>query len=155
MDKKEALRMIDFLGGVMYSLNGDMRKISKNIFECAVYDENNTRINALNTNEILSYRLFKKDNTIPSYATFAKDGSCRFIWRNVLNNGFDSRNELENYPFFNGAFYVSKQINLFVRRQDPNEYTNLQMGGFIMDSTPNLSKIIEEDNYYTENDISC
>lgn len=129
--------------------------ISKNIFECAVYDENNTRINALNTNEILSYRLFKKDNTIPSYATFAKDGSCRFIWRNVLNNGFDSRNGLENYPFFNGAFYVSKQINLFVRRQDPNEYTNLQMGGFIMDTPPNLSKIIEEDNYYTENDISC
>ena len=36
MDKKDALRMIDFLGGVMYSLNGDMRKISKNIFEFSV-----------------------------------------------------------------------------------------------------------------------
>jgi cell division inhibitor SepF len=33
MDKKEALRMIDFLGGVMYALDGDMKKISKNVFE--------------------------------------------------------------------------------------------------------------------------
>ena len=36
MDKKEALRMIDFLGGVMYSLNGDMKKVNKNIFEFIV-----------------------------------------------------------------------------------------------------------------------
>ena len=36
MDKKEAIRMIDFLGGVMYALDGDMKKISKNIFEYSV-----------------------------------------------------------------------------------------------------------------------
>ena len=36
MDKKEALRMIDFLGGVMYALDGDMKKISKNIFEFSI-----------------------------------------------------------------------------------------------------------------------
>ena len=36
MDKKEALRMIDFLGGVMYALDGDMKKLSKNIFEFSV-----------------------------------------------------------------------------------------------------------------------
>lgn len=36
MDKKEAIRMIDFLGGVMYALDGDMRKLSKNIFEYSV-----------------------------------------------------------------------------------------------------------------------
>lgn len=40
MEKKEALRMIDFLGGVMYALDGDMKKISKNIFEFSVpYDK--------------------------------------------------------------------------------------------------------------------
>lgn len=33
MERKEALRMIDFLGGVMYALDGDMKKISRNIFE--------------------------------------------------------------------------------------------------------------------------
>lgn len=36
MDKKEALRMIDFLGGVMYALDGDMKKISRNIFEFSI-----------------------------------------------------------------------------------------------------------------------
>jgi cell division inhibitor SepF len=36
MEKKEALRMIDFLGGVMYALDGDMKKISKNIFEFSI-----------------------------------------------------------------------------------------------------------------------
>lgn len=41
MDKKEALRMIDFLGGVMYALDGDIKKISKNIFEFSI--PNNTK----------------------------------------------------------------------------------------------------------------
>ena len=40
MDKKEVLRMIDFLGGVMYALDGDMKKISKNIFEFSVPNNN-------------------------------------------------------------------------------------------------------------------
>ena len=40
MDKKDALRMIDFLGGVMYSLNGDMKKLNKNIFEFTVPNDN-------------------------------------------------------------------------------------------------------------------
>ena len=39
MDKKEALRMIDFLGGVMYALDGDMKKISRNIFEFSISNE--------------------------------------------------------------------------------------------------------------------
>ncbi len=39
MEKKEALRMIDFLGGVMYALDGDMKKISKNIFEFSINNE--------------------------------------------------------------------------------------------------------------------
>ena len=129
--------------------------INEKIFECKVYDEDNKRVNALNTIEMLSYRLFKKDINVPDYATFTKDGSCRFVWRNVINNGFDLKSSIENYPFFNGAFYVSKQINLFVKRQDPKEYTNLQTGGFIHDIQANLLKIIAEDNYYTENDISC
>ena len=39
MDRKEALRMIDFLGGVMYALDGDMKKISKNIFEFSIINK--------------------------------------------------------------------------------------------------------------------
>ena len=39
MERKEALRMIDFLGGVMYALDGDMKKISRNIFEFSIMSE--------------------------------------------------------------------------------------------------------------------
>lgn len=39
MEKKEALRMIDFLGGVMYALDGDMKKISRNIFEFSINND--------------------------------------------------------------------------------------------------------------------
>ena len=39
MERKEALRMIDFLGGVMYALDGDMKKISKNIFEFSIVND--------------------------------------------------------------------------------------------------------------------
>ena len=100
----------------------------------------------------MKYRLFKKDNTIPNYATFTKDGSCRFIWREVISNGFDNQNSIETYPFFNGALYVSKKIDLFVRRQDPNEYTNFMSS---MDITPNIIKILDEDNYNEKKDIIC
>ena len=36
LDKNEALRMIDFLGGVMYALNGDMKRLNKTTFEFSV-----------------------------------------------------------------------------------------------------------------------
>lgn len=36
LDKNDALRMIDFLGGVMYALNGDMKRLNKNNFEFSV-----------------------------------------------------------------------------------------------------------------------
>lgn len=129
--------------------------IDSKSFECKIYDEKHKRINTLDVINILNYKLFKKDIITPSYAKFSKDGSCRFIWRDVIQNGFNSFSTHENYPFFNGALYVNKQINLFIRRQDPNEYTNLQTGEFPNDIYPNVSKIIEENNYYTENDIEC
>lgn len=36
LDKNEALRMIDFLGGVMYALNGDMKRLNKTTFEFSI-----------------------------------------------------------------------------------------------------------------------
>ncbi len=126
--------------------------INDKIFECEVYDESYNRINTLDSINASYYRLFKKDNTTPSYATFAKDGSCRFIWRNVINNGFDNDSDIENYPFFNGALYVTKQINLFVKRQDPNEYANFITS---MDIVPNVTNFLDEDNYSEESDIVC
>ena len=36
LSKNEALRMIDFLGGVMYALNGDMKRLNKTTFEFSI-----------------------------------------------------------------------------------------------------------------------
>lgn len=40
LDKSEALRMIDFLGGVMYALNGDMKRLNKTTFEFSIKTRN-------------------------------------------------------------------------------------------------------------------
>jgi hypothetical protein len=129
--------------------------INKNIFECIVYDETHKRVKNLDTINILSYKLFKKDGTIPDYASFKKDGSCRFEWRAVRNNGFDNESNIEQYPFFNGAFYVNSQINLFVKRQDPKEETRLQSGKFPNDTVPKPLDVEKQVNYFEEKDISC
>jgi cell division inhibitor SepF len=36
LNKTDALRMIDFLGGVMYALNGDMKRLNKTTFEFSI-----------------------------------------------------------------------------------------------------------------------
>ena len=84
-----------------------------------------------------------------------KDGSCRFIWKNIIQNGYDNNSDIEHYPFMNGRLYVNKHIDLFVKRQDPNEYTRLQTGQFPIDMTPSIVKNDKQDNYIQESDITC
>ena len=36
LSKSDALRMIDFLGGVMYALNGDMKRLNKTTIEFSI-----------------------------------------------------------------------------------------------------------------------
>lgn len=129
--------------------------INNKIFECSIFNENGVRVNTLNTIDILPYKLFKKDLTTPDYASLTYDGSCHFMWREIFNNGFNDNVELENYPFLNGSFYVNKNINLFVRRQDPKEESLLQSNNFINDISPNMQKKLEDDNYSTESNIVC
>ena len=101
-----------------------------------------------------AYKLFKIDNlNVPSYARVLKDGTCRIIWRNLLNNGESiNKDVIEEYPFTNGAFYVNKKIDLYTRRQDPyNEwglYSEIDMLGNEMDAST--------ENYYAkEDEIVC
>lgn len=143
---------------------------SDRTFTCKIYDENGkeTYLNDLNqsydvpydsedykpTMDILNYKLFKIDNLdIPSYARILKDGTCRLIWRDVLNNGFnESDKSVEEYPFTNGAFYINKRIDLYLRRQDPYGMYGL----YSEDDILGKDVIYEsEDNYVKEKDITC
>ena len=139
-------------------------------FTCRVYDEKtdkltnityaNSTIEELSTQKpmasikVQSFKLFKMDNLgVPSYARILKDGTCRIIWRNVLNNGFNkSDDSIEEYPFTNGAFYVNRRIDLFVRRQDP--YNNYHLYD-ATDIEGNITDMTKEDNYIKEADIEC
>jgi hypothetical protein len=139
-------------------------KNNDRVFTCNIYDENGNHADGIDGNNIGDYKLFKIDNLgVPSYAHLLKDGSCRYIWRDIVNNGsMDSEDSLEVYPFTNGAFYITKQINFFLRRQDPTEehmYNALQgieydelipdVGEFI-ETTPNI-----ETDYYENNIEPC
>jgi len=130
------------------------------VFFCTVSDEDGNeaayKIADMNTNTGSTdiYRLFKLDNmNIPDYATLLKDGTCRYIWRDVFNSGIEGGDSsLEEYPFTNGAFYVNKRIDLYVRRQDPYGY----YGMYAEDDILGDEILIEnENNYIEEEDITC
>jgi hypothetical protein len=129
------------------------------VFYCEVFGEDGKEAASMipdmtSEEDKSSYTLFKLDNmNIPSYATLLKDGTCRYIWRDVLNNGFNSKDEaLEEYPFTNGAFYVNRRIDLYVRRQDPYSMYGLYSDDDIIG---NETLIEDVDNYVKNENIEC
>ena len=64
--------------------------------------------------------LYNKTDKIPGYAEMMPKNSGVLRWRELVQNGFEDNPQLiTEYPFTNGALYVTKDINIFVRRQDP------------------------------------
>jgi hypothetical protein len=63
-----------------------------------------------------------------------------------------SDKSIETYPFTNGAFYVNKRIDLYLRRQDP-------VGRYgLYDEEDPLGKEIDfenADNYVKDTEITC
>ena len=58
-------------------------------------------------------------NNVPLYAKFCV-GTKRFVWRKLIEPSKIMRDgETYNTPFTNGCFYVEKNINFFLKRQDP------------------------------------
>lgn len=97
--------------------------------------------------------LRKKNTNIPDYAT--KIAHNTFLWRDINRPGETTDSSLEQYPFANNAFYINKEINFFLKRQDPHDYTGLYCSqAFPNDIEGNYKK---EDNYVykTEDEIVC
>ena len=63
------------------------------------------------------YILKINNKDIPSYAY--KVATNLYLWRDILNVGNKDVVELKEYPFANGHFYINKEINFFLKRQDP------------------------------------
>lgn len=126
-------------------------------YTCKVYDENGNLVkNPFSDFENWKTRLrvFKMDNLgCPSYAKVLKDGTCRIIWRNIINNGLnESDKTVEEYPFTNGAFYINKRFDIYVRRQDPYSIWGL----YSMDDIEGtVIYVDDEDNYVKDTEIVC
>lgn len=125
---------------------------------CKMYDDNDNIVFPINIftsdKTVNDFKIFKIDNLdVPTYARVLKDGTCRIIWRNIINNGFDTNNDsVEKYPFTNGAFYVNKIVNLYLRRQDPYGIWGLYSNQDVYGADINIE---EEDNYVKDNEIVC
>lgn len=126
------------------------------VFTCKISTENGNPTMDIDGDNLSSYKLFKIDNmAIPSYAHLLKDGTCRYIWRDVINNGsMGGDKTIEEYPFTNGAFYINRHIDLFVRRQDPYDQYGLYNEDDI--DVIGIDTPIEKINdYYSEDEIKC
>ena len=67
------------------------------------------------------YVFFIKTEGIPSYAQRYPDDSGRYLWRGITKfSDLTSESELYGMPFANGAHYIYKGFNFFLRRQDPD-----------------------------------
>lgn len=128
---------------------------TKFYFKCSVKNENLKAGFSGSVKDIEAYSLNKKSLGTPDYAKIIKDGSCRYYWRNIISNGIEE-NDSKVYPFTNGAFYVNRNINFFLRRQDP-EKENLAIveeGSF--DYVPEGEKLplsFYDDQYYDSEEI--
>lgn len=95
------------------------------------------------------YIMRLKNIDIPHYAYEVGENSNVFLWRDVLNVGNKDAVELTEYPFANGHFYINKEINFFLKRQDPFGYNGL----YASELYPNdIYGNVKEENIYEYKD---
>ena len=73
---------------------------------------------------------------VPDYAINLGDG--RYLWRDILDIGFNESNEKTlDYPFLNGCHYLYNNYCFYVRRQDPFDNWGLFYSNFPADPIGN------------------
>lgn len=66
-------------------------------------------------------KIFKHNTEMPSYAYELKDGTGKYIWRELLSfSEIPAGSELYDSQFTNGAHYHHKNISFYLKRQDPH-----------------------------------
>lgn len=135
--------------------------INSNLFKAKI-DSNFS----LNKNIKIEYLqvLNPMNSNIPSYANLLRDGSARYIWREVLHNGDDTFTNVETYPFANGNLYVNSNINLYLLRQDSKydsrKYTInggslVYMNDNLLSPSGNTINSQSTNNYNTSSAMTC
>lgn len=134
-------------------------KCNRKHYQCRVTQVTNERKFVCYSNDIIdnlnveNIKLIKASPIVPQYAKLSTNGSSYYIWRELIPNGFDNNSEIEQYPFVNGAFYINKNINIFVKRQDPNNFMGRETTSIYSDPKPRSYR--QTDNYYEEDNFTC
>lgn len=111
-------------------------------------------VNLLNNLSVKHMSLLKKNQEIPSYAIQIRNENI-FLWRDIVPLEDDSTNDEKEYVFANGYFYINKEINFYLRRQDPEGKLGLyNKEGFPNDVFGNIKK---DSNYVykDETHVKC
>lgn len=132
----------------------DGKKSSVRTFSCRFEDGYVIEDLFSNSPERENFRMFKIDNLeFPSYANLLKDGTFRYVWRYVYQNGLNADyDEQDVYPFTNGAIYINRKVDMYVRRQDPQGMYGLYSNDDILGIEPDVNSY---DTYYNEEEITC
>ena len=70
-------------------------------------------------------------NNVPTYAKLA-EGARKFVWRKVVPpSEMIQDDEMYETPFANGRFYIEKNVNFFLKRQDPTGKYGLSIPMFM------------------------
>ena len=119
-DMDSDVHLYDMKNGLSYNCS-IVNILASNVvsFTLTTEDGEPTSLSLTNIN-LDNYRMYKRSVVIPSYARVSADGSGKYRWRKLIQNGFEEiEGEIPEYPFTNGVLYINKSINLFLRRQDP------------------------------------
>ena len=91
------------------------------INECKINDNDVINVDIAfspNSGSRRFYAYWSPNNT-PTYANLC-EGIRKFVWREILPpSQMMQDDELYDLPFTNGRFYIEKNINFFLKRQDP------------------------------------
>ena len=110
---------------------------------------------------ISNYSIYKKNPLKPDFAYEMNDGTGRYLWRDVKKEiNLTPDDELFNSMFVNGAHYFHKNINFFLKRQDPHGNYGLLYGNGTPTKVLNmtiggLAKDIKKHEYIEEEAMTC
>ena len=92
------------------------------------------------------YIIFKPNVEKPDGAYELNDGTGRYVWRDGYEDIQYEGTDIDEYTFTNGAHYIKRGINFYLKRQDPDGryglslssnnafyYNNLGIDGFAVD----------------------
>ena len=105
-------------------------------------------------------RVFVKNPLVPDYAYYPADGTGRRVWRELIpDTELNQTSDIYNRPFSNGAIYINTNINLYLRRQDPDgrygmQYTYQRVGDFSNYVLTGLEKSLPDVDYKIQTDYT-